>query len=296
MLPRLYAEMEERGFPMCPYINTRKEIPDDGIEDFLDTARFSTGYAALHQTIGFMPETHMLKSFGERLRSMRAFTEAVLDFTVAHGEEIRRLRAETRAADRTRRTWPVQWRLDESRSTTFRLRGYEARYEPSRLGSYQRLRYDRSAPYEKDIPWFDRFVAAAEVKAPAGYVIPQAWREVVERLRWNGVELQRIEEATTLDVEAYRIRSFRTRAVPFEGRHLHEELELGMESLSYEAREGDWFVSLDQERARYVVETLEPLAHDSFFRWGFFDSVLERKERFSAYVFEDLAEHAAAHG
>src|SRR5690606_8046957 len=26
MLPHLYAEMEKRGFPMCPYINTRKEI------------------------------------------------------------------------------------------------------------------------------------------------------------------------------------------------------------------------------------------------------------------------------
>ena len=39
------------------------ETPDDGIEDFLDLPRFSTGYAALHHTIGFMPETHMLKPF-----------------------------------------------------------------------------------------------------------------------------------------------------------------------------------------------------------------------------------------
>lgn len=290
MLPQLYAGMSERGFPMCPYINTRKEIPDDGIEDFLDTPRFSTGWAALHQTIGFMPETHMLKPFGERLRSMRALIDTALDFTVRHGAEIRRLRAETRAADRVRRQWPLRWRLDESRSTTFRLQGYEARWEPSRLGNYQRLRYDRSAPFEKEIPWFDRFAPADTIDAPAGYLIPQAWREVAERLRINGVELRTVEAPTVLQVEAYRVRSFRTRALPFEGRHLHEELELDRETLSLEAQPGDLIVPLDQERARYAVETLEPLAHDSFFRWGFFDSVLNRKEHFSDYVFEDEAE------
>lgn len=290
MLPHLYEEMERRGFPMCPYIHTRGATPDEGIEDFLDTPRFSTGYAALHQTIGFMPETHMLKPFAERLASMRQLVEATLAFTVGHGAEIRRLRAEARAADRRRRTWPVTWRLDETRSTTFRLLGYEARREPSRLGSYERIRYDRSAPYAKEIPWFDRFVPADEVEAPAGYVISQAWGEVVERLRCNGVELRRLEEAATLEVEAWRVRHFHKRAVPFEGHHLHDELEVELERFTHQARAGDWVVSLDQDRARYLVETLEPLAHDSFFRWGFFDSVLDRKERFSDYVFEDLAE------
>ena len=70
MLPALYADMARRGFPMCPYVNTLQEIPDDGIADFLDSPRFSTGYAALHHTIGFMPETHMLKPFADRYESI----------------------------------------------------------------------------------------------------------------------------------------------------------------------------------------------------------------------------------
>jgi len=53
------------------------------------------------------------------------------------------------------------------------------------------------------------------------------------------------------------------------------------------AQAGDYVVPLDQARARYAVETLEPQAHDSFFRWGFFNSILEKKEGFSAYAFED---------
>jgi hypothetical protein len=37
------------------------------------------------------------------------------------------------------------------------------------------------------------------------------------------------------------------------------------------------------------MEILEPRASDSFFAWGFFDSVLQQKEYFSSYVFEDIA-------
>ena len=38
------------------------------------------------------------------------------------------------------------------------------------------------------------------------------------------------------------------------------------------------------------METLEAPATDSFFNWNFFDTILQQKEGYSAYVFEDLAE------
>ena len=40
---------------------------------------------------------------------------------------------------------------------------------------------------------------------------------------------------------------------------------------------------------KYLLETLEPEAIDSFFNWNFFDAILQQKEGYSAYVFEDLA-------
>jgi hypothetical protein len=92
MLPAIFQGMDARGWPTCPYVNPVKDIPDHGIEDFLETPRFSTGYAALHHTIGFMPETHMLKPFKDRYLSMRALVETVLDYTIQHGQQIRSLR------------------------------------------------------------------------------------------------------------------------------------------------------------------------------------------------------------
>ena len=49
-------------------------------------------------------------------------------------------------------------------------------------------------------------------------------------------------------------------------------------------------ISTGQTCNRYIVETLEPEGDDSFFSWNFFDGILQQKEWFSDYIFEDKAE------
>jgi len=290
MLPAIYDGMAQRQWPTCPYVNCIAETPDDGIEDFLDLPRFSTGYAALHQTIGFMPETHMLKPYADRVAAMRSLVETVLDFSVAHAGEIRRLRGEDRATAKRQAQWPLSWRADRQRPSSFRFKGYAAVRSPSRLGNYERMAYDRNQPWEKDILYIDRFDAEVVVGAPRAYLIPQAWREVIERLQWNGVALQRLEEDRRFEsARVYGIESVRSRPGPYEGHMFHDEVAVLARIEAVQARAGDLVASLDQAGARYLVETLEPEASDSFFRWGFFNSVLERKGNFSAYVFEDTA-------
>ncbi|MDB5792166.1 MAG: peptidase [Massilia sp.] len=294
MLPAIYAGMEARGWPTCPYVNPVKDSPDHGIAEFLETARFSTGYAALHHTIGFMPETHMLKPFKDRYESMRALVDTALDFTVRNGARIQSLRRAARALGRTRAEWPVHWVMDEQNPSTFRFKGYEAKYKPSVLGDYTRLYYDRSSPWERDIAYYNRFNADVTVKAPKAYVIPQAWREAIERLELNGVAMERVPSDRMQEVAYYHVVSVASRPNAYEGHMFHDDVQLEKRRGSVLLRAGDVIVSLDQDRARYVVETLEPLAHDSFFRWGFFNSVLEKKEAYSDYVFEDEAERLLA--
>jgi hypothetical protein len=220
---------------------------------------------------------------------MRALVEVTLAFTVEHGAEIQRLRADARQQAASAKEWPVSWKMDDKNPSTFRFKGYEAKRSPSKLGNYQRLSYDRSAPWEKDIAYYNSFVPDAVVRAPKGYIVPQAWREAIERLQWNGVEMAPFTEASTIEAQYYHIASVRSRANAYEGHMYHDEVKLEARTASFTVQPGDFFIPLKQANARYAVETLEPQAHDSFFRWGFFNSVLEKKEAFSDYVFEDLA-------
>ncbi len=291
MLPAIYQQMAERGWPTCPYVNPVKEIPDDGIADFLEVPRFSTGYAALHHTIGFMPETHMLKPYADRYQAMRALVETVLAFTLQHGKQIQQLRQQARQQIHAGQPQPVLWEIDMDRPDSFLFKGYQAAYKPSTLGNYQRLYYDRSQPYEKSIPFFNRAKVVKHVVAPRAYLIPQAWRTVLERLQANGVQMQRLEQAQYFGVECYQAESQRARAHAYEGHMFFDELEFSVHQQNLSFAVGDYYIPLDQPAARYLIETLEPWGHDSFFRWGFFNSILEKKEAYSDYVFEDTAAH-----
>jgi len=281
MLPALFDDMEARGWPTCPYVNPVKDSPDHGIAEFLETPRFSTGYAALHHTIGFMPETHMLKSFAARYDSMRALVESVLAFTVANADAIQALRQADRAAVRSATSLPVHWTMDEANPSSFRFKGYAALYSPSILGDYTRLSYDRSAPWERDIAYFNSFPADITITAPRAYIVPQQWREAIERLQWNGVTMTRLAADEVREVDYYQIVSVQSRANAYEGHMFHDEMVLERRSAQVALRAGDYIVSLDQDQARYAVEMLEPQGHDSFFRWGLFNSVLEKKEAYS---------------
>lgn len=291
LLPALYERMDRRGWPMVPYVDFNGRTPESGIIGFLDGPRYSTGYAALFNTLGFMPETHMLKPFRARVESTRALLDEVLAFVAQDGAALAEARA---AADRqtaAQTEFPLTWTLDEQTPTeTIRFRGYEARTTPSAVSGLPRLSYDRSAPFARPVPYFNTYRPGPAVRRPAAYLIPQAWDEVAERLHRNGVALKRLTKDVALTVEARYIDEFTNPAQPYEGHFLHRAVKLRTVPDQPRAfRAGDYVAFCNQPAARYLLETLEPDAPDSFFAWGFFDSILQQKEYFSDYVFEDVA-------
>ena len=54
-------------------------------------------------------------------------------------------------------------------------------------------------------------------------------------------------------------------------------------------REGDYIFPTNQDGVKFLIEVLEPEAVDSYFNWNFFDTILQQKEWYSDYLFEDLA-------
>ena len=132
------------------------------------------------------------------------------------------------------------------------------------------------------------------MQAPKAYLLPQAWHDVALRLHAHGVPMQRVLHSATLNAEGYRIVRHEKRREPFEGRHLNDAIEVERETMQAAVNAGDWLIQLGGLHDRFIVEVLEPQGIDSFFRWAFFDSVLNRKESFSDYVFEDEAERLLA--
>ncbi|MCC6411974.1 MAG: M14 family metallopeptidase [Saprospiraceae bacterium] len=288
MLPALYDGMEERGWEMTPYVDGPEETPDAGIYSFSDDPRYSTGYAALWNTIGFMPETHMLKPYRDRVVSTVAFMETVLKFVDNHHVSLAKARAAAKKKTREKETFVLDWAIDTTRVDSVLFKGYAAKYKASEVSGLPRLWYDRDEPWTDHIDYYQHIRPVLEVQKPAAYIIPQAWTPVIERLERNGVRVQRLATDTEITCEHYVLGDFKTRK-HYEGHYLHSDLEIEPKMMTRQYRKGDVVVITDQDANRFIVETLEPHAPDSWFAWNFFDAVLMQKEHYSAYVFEDLA-------
>ena len=288
MLPELYKTMKERNFEMIPYVYAR-EIPDEGIAGFLDLPRYSSGYAALHNSISFMPETHMLKNYKARVESTYEFSLAMIQHMSAHKNELLEARNKNISQDQSRQKNAINWTMDSDRSEEINFKGFSAEYKKSEVTGLSRLYYDQDKPYEKKIPFYNTYKASTTVDKPAAYIIPQAYRKVIERLKWNGIEMTALTQDTVMELEMYYIKEYDSSKSPYEGHYLHSNVSVEKQVMKVSFMAGDMMVKTGQKKDRYILETLEPQAPDSFFAWNFFDGILMQKEHFSAYVFEDLA-------
>jgi hypothetical protein len=286
--PFLYKSMHDAGFPMCPYVNTRG-IPDDGIDGFNDLPRYSTGYAALFNSIGFMTEAHMLKPYYQRVQATEAFLWAIMKYNRDNGAAISAARAQAENYWQKVDTMALHWQIDRTVFDSIEFRGYEADYKPSDITGELRLFYDINRPYIKPIAFYNSYKPIHFVQLPEAYIVPRAWTSIVARLQQNHVKMVQLDSSVTKLLNYYRIESFETVKQPYEGKYLHYNTKVSSHEGSIELQAGDWLVPVRQPAIQFIVNALEPQAPDSWFNWGYFDAVLQRKEYFSAYLFEDIA-------
>ncbi len=287
--PALYSSMKEKGYDLVPYVNVWGDTPDKGWSQFWDSPRYGSGYAALWHTFSFVPESHMLKPYDQRVKATYALMQSFIAFTAKNSAPIKNLRAQAKQAAKSAAQFPVSWALDRSQFKEILYKGYESGYKPSGVSGLPRLYYDRSKPYEKQVKLFNYYPAKTFVSKPKAYIIPQGWWKVIELLKLNKVEMSQLKKDTMIEVQVYRIEDYKTSARQYEMHHLNSDVKISSGQQKILLRKGDWYIPMNQVANRFLIETLEPQMEDSYFAWNFFDAILGQKEGYSAYAFEDIA-------
>lgn len=289
MRPALEDSLQAKDWDITPYVNVFNEVPEKGFSQFMDYPRYSTGYTTLWNTLGMMVETHMLKPYDKRVEGTYELMRSMINITDNQSSVIKDLREQARREYLTDRFYNLKFEVDKENPSKRNFEGYEGEMIASEVTGQKRLKYDRDKPFTKEIDYYDNFKATEEIDVPRAYIIPQGWWRVVDRLKMNHIKMEPLSRDTTITVEAYKIEDFKTVENPYEGHYLHSNTKVSKSTETIRFRQGDYLISTFQDGARYLIETLEPGAVDSFFNWNFFDTVLQQKEGFSPYVFEDIA-------
>ncbi|WP_245912113.1 M14 family metallopeptidase [Flagellimonas meridianipacifica] len=288
-IPEIEKGLSEKEWDITPYVNVFNRPPELGFSQFMDHPRYSTGYTTLWNTLGFMVETHMLKPYAQRVEGTLEIMKTTIDVIENEYQNIKKLRTESLAKSQESGNYYFNWQVDTTQTSTLNFKGYEAEMMDSEVTGLSRLKYHKDKPFTKEIQYQNFYYPKDTVPIPEAYLIKKGQQKVLDRFDLNNITYFPLETDTVLQVETYRIVDFSTRKNPYEGHYLHynTQVEKSVKKVHFSA--GDYLVPTKQDGIRYIMETLEPQGVDSFFNWNFFDTILQQKEGFSPYVFEDLA-------
>ena len=292
------ANVEKEGNLLTHYLQFDGREVTKGIETFIPTPRFATGYTPLRNRAGLLIETHSLKPHKSRVRG----TYDVLRYTI---EEINKNKASLFEANRkadaetinrgktfdANRQFPLRQEIT-GKSIPFDFKGIEYRLEDSEISGTKRIVYG-TKPLDITVPKFDEARVSAFVAPPLYYIVPPQWTNAVEVLQAHGIRFQRLAKPLKIEVESYRFTDVKYAAASFEGRvTLNYKTVPIKETREFPA--GSIVISLAQETANVAIHLLEPNSPDSFVYWGFFNAIFEQKEYGEGYVLEKLAREMLA--
>ncbi len=264
--------------------------PQSGFVHGVNTPRFSDGYYVLRNRIGILVETHSWKDYAHRVRTTY---NTILDTLELTAENATRWLALANAADlRARKLGGQQVALDykaTDRVRTIDFLGYAYTRTPSDVSGALMTRYDESTPQVWKVPLRDELVPNTRITAPkGGYLVPKPYAvAVAKQLLLHGIDFRVLTNATrNMQAQVFVADGAKFAPNSLEG---HQRVSLTGEwrNSSVDIAAGSIYVPMAQDKARLLVNILEPQAPDSMAAWGHFNNAFEQKEYIEPYVAEE---------
>jgi hypothetical protein len=288
LLPWMNVNLKKDGWDLFPYVELKGETPEDGLYAFNDLPRYAMGYATLFHAISFTTETHMLKPFPKRVQSTLAFLTRLIEFTASNVKEIELARKASIDYWNSQSKYNFNFELTEIKDSVL-FKGYTFSKPISEVTNLPRLKYHTDQPFEKYIPWYGTYEAKSTQGIPDFIVVSRQSKRVLERLMANKIDMSTIKKDTLIVLLKEKVFAFDSPSKPYEGHYYHSKMQSAIKQDTLFLKAGDVLIPTTQFARPFLLATCLASSEDSYFRWNFFDSYLQQKEYFSAYVFEDKA-------
>jgi Zinc carboxypeptidase len=280
MMPEIEAILEKKyGTPAIGYGGFRDyRAPEKGWETFEPQPRYVTNYVGLRNRLSILDENYVYADFKSRVMGNYNFLRAILDYSAAHLEEIEKLVADAdrqavlrgaRPSDRT--AFFVEYDLKPLKNP-LTVHAYETEVISRGEGQRPEIRATDKVKVHT-IPYYSDWTGKRSVRFPFAYLLGVPDSEVLANLRRHGLLVERLVEAATLEVEAFRIKELKAEERAYQGHHPNRvKGEYAMETRTFP--EGTFIVPTAQPLGGLAAYLLEPESDDGLLVWNFFDRAI----------------------
>jgi len=257
-----------------------------GIVGWTASPRFSNGYGDYRHLATVLVENHSLKPYKQRVLGTYIFIEETLKILAEKGQGL--IKATKKDNSRKVDELIVSWDMNQENPTSMDFMGIDYRQKTDPLTGLKYIDWLGTNKLYIDLPivWMNK--AKDTVSIPQSYWIPAQYYTVIEKLKSHGIEMVLHKEKKVIKGNQLCVEGFEFAAVPFEGRQM-PKANFSETSNKFVLPEYSVEVKTNQPLGHLAVALLDPRATDSFFAWGYFNSIFQRTEYIESYVLIPLA-------
>ncbi|MBI9052934.1 MAG: M14 family metallopeptidase [Bacteroidales bacterium] len=274
-----------------PYVSYRKwHDPRSGLIRRTASPRYSTGYSAYQNRPALLIETHMLKDYKTRVDATYHLLKRTIEILDNDNNQLTNMNksADIEASQLANKEFVLSYYTSQKDSTTVKFKGVDYDIVHSDLTDDIWVQFSKN-PKEYELVLFDKLVQDVKVKLPKAYIIPVEWTEIIKRLKLHGIKYSILTESKEFEITSYKFSNVSFANTPFEGRQIVQDFTFQELQVNKLFPKGSVIVPVNQRSAKIIAHLLEPQGPDSYLKWGFFNSIFERKEYVETYVMEKMA-------
>lgn len=264
-----------------------------GLAGWNASARFSNGYGDLRQLPTVLVENHSLKPYKQRVLGTYVFVKAVMEYVGKDHQALKTAIATDRQARPKKQVIAYSY---DKKPEHIAFKGVEYENYVDEITGINEVRWTGKPKNYEKLPVFWQRVPAVTVDVPKAYIVPPQYKAVIASLKAHGIVMTQInedKEKQEFTVEQLKAVDHKFDKAPFEGR-LRVSAKFERNILTTTVPRGSVMISTDQPLGRLAVALLEPEGPDSYFAWGFFNTIFQRTEYIENYAIIPLAKKMMA--
>jgi hypothetical protein len=234
--------------------------------------RYMSNYFGIRNRLGILNENYVYADFRSRVLGCYYLIHSLVDYASTNKSDIKNL-----LMDVDNKTSPA---VTDSFAIEYKVRPATEKvtvktFEADLITDVSGRRSYKKSDRRKDvtIPYFIDYYPTKNVKFPFAYLITARDPEIIGLLRIHGIKIEKLTEATSLDVLRFEISELKgaTRlnqghyTNTIGGKYLNESIDFPV---------GTIVVRTAQPLANVAAYLLEPQSNDGMMVWNFFDRYL----------------------
>ncbi len=257
----------------------------EGNVAFSFSPRFSHTYGDIKHIPSILIENHSLKPFEQRVLGTYVFLEQAIKSVSGHFAELQ----EAVKADKNQNPEEitVKFAFRETPADSMEFLGIASRKEISAITGREYVIWE-GKEITQQVPSILMDRPVEKVSVPKAYYIPAEWSSVIKKIQAHGIEMEILTEPKELTLEFSTVGDFKMVTQPYEGLMRIQSFDLDKMERTITLQPGSAKINTNQALGELAVILMEPESVDSFFQWGYFNTIFTQTEYMETYIMEPL--------